>query len=138
METFCKYFWLIICAVSCALGQELYQTAVGNQDVLSVKAAGYLPNECAEQDLEPLKRIGSQQCHGASRSISISTRSLAPSFRYAEEDVPGILTQEDCLNGCFVRVRPGPNRVCLCLNATTAHKQICNRGRVMGWSLIVR
>lgn len=80
-----------------------------------------LSEECKRLSLQPVVRPNMQQCHGT--PIAASSRSAAPGSLESVES--GIDTQE-CLNGCFARVTPGPDKQCLCMNGTTAEN--CYKG----------
>lgn len=111
--------WVLICALAFCLGQDL----------LSAKNIPGLSDKCAGLLQQTVVRPAMGQCLGRISDPSHLTREI--SYPRIEEEEPGIFA-EDCLGGCFVRVRPGPNKLCLCLNATAAHHETCNQGKLIG------
>lgn len=125
----CRFTLLLlvaICSVSSAAGRILHQSG-GTNATLTLKdfVQKRLSDECAQLARETPYRLPAQQCIG--RAGDFTSRSLSPGL--LNDEIPQGIFTEDCLNGCFVRTVPGPDKMCVCMNSTVDRDDLCNSGR---------
>lgn len=77
-----------------------------------LRARTGLTEECRRLSKQRVVRPRMQECSGFGGDPT-----LRGPLAGLELPEPGIESR-DCLNGCFARVIPGPNKLCLCMNGT--------------------